>query len=104
MKFSPNGPKDIASGPISLSMEDFEERFLLQKIITTSSFVPERLEIRDSTQVNTDTKRIVILSRDKHHYQVFAFANNAQNGTESVVAIEDDDVSMSSGSSSRDSN
>jgi hypothetical protein len=98
MKYSPSRPKDTTFNPISLSTEDLQKRFLLQSITTTSSFIPERLEVRDSTQSNPNTRRIVILSRDKHHYQVFALAKNARNGIEPVVAIEDDDVSMSSGS------
>jgi anaphase-promoting complex subunit 4 len=57
------------------------------------AFVPERLEIREqSNKTNSDSRRIVILGKDRLHYKVFKFPGaDSTRGT----AAADEDIPMS---------
>ena len=95
LEYTPYRSKNATPNPTSFSNEEIEARFLLHKFSTSGNFVPERLEVRASAQ-NGNMERIVILSKDRHHYQVFSFDGD-ENGVRQVDA-ENDDVVMSGGS------
>jgi hypothetical protein len=97
MEYFPYHRENVPLSPTSFSNTDIQERFLMHKFESTGNFVPERLEARGSGNFGTDVRRVIVLSKDKYHYQVFAIKDRARDGTE-MLAAEDDDVSMSSGS------
>jgi anaphase-promoting complex subunit 4 len=73
IRYYPHKPK---SSPLDIKIVDDEhvmDLFLKHQVPSEGSFVPETMEIRGSNgkNDNPETRRIVILSRDRLHYQVF---------------------------------
>jgi hypothetical protein len=97
VEYVPYRPKDAGLSPAFFSNAEIQKLFSIHKFTDSSHFVPGSLEIRGLSQADIDLRRIVVLSKDKHHYQVFAFRNNKCDAAGNTTA-EDEDVSMSSDS------
>lgn len=90
MEFYPHNSK---SSPPDVEIMDDEhvlELFLKHKIVSEESFVPEKMEVRESNGKNTnaDSRRVVILSRDKLRYKVFklpSLSKETNNLEEDIV-------------------
>lgn len=76
----------------SFSDERVLQQFRRFNMFENPSFTPAKLEIRErNTGGEEDSRRILLLSRDKLHYKVFKFAHaDALSGE-----ADDEDISMS---------
>jgi hypothetical protein len=84
--------KNTPPRPTAFSNEDVLARFSEFKVPNSSAFVPERLEIRGSSNNDKDSRRIITLGKDKPHYKVFKIP---AADTMRRTAAADEDVPMS---------
>jgi anaphase-promoting complex subunit 4 len=84
--------KNIPPPPTVFRNEDILGRFSEFKIPNAGAFIPERLEIRGSSNKDKDSRRIIILGKDKMHYKVFKLPGA---DTMRRTAAADEDVPMS---------
>lgn len=76
MKYDPHNV-NAANDPKIFEDEEILSIFSMYTILTGDSFVPEKMEIRDSKSKertpNEDTRRLVFLGKDRLHYKVFKY-------------------------------
>lgn len=91
MKYSPHTANGKGLEPTILNNHQVLQLFSRYKISDGTSFVPEKLEIREKNprKEEEDSRRILLLGKDKLHYRVLKFAHPDAGAT------EDEDISMS---------
>ena len=77
IKYYPHKPK---SSPLDIKIVDDEhvmDLYLKHRIPTEASFIPATMEIRGSNgrKDDAETRRILIMSRDRLHYKVFKMSS-----------------------------
>jgi hypothetical protein len=95
LEYSPHDPSAESINPTIFADEEVLAHFLKYTISNEDSFVPERLEIRESKskgrRPNDDTRRIVFLGKDRLHYKVFKYPAQQLH----KISDGDEDISMS---------
>lgn len=93
LQYSPVTKANQPPKPIILSNEEVIERFPRHRVATDGPFVPESLEVRQQNPMarKSSKQRVVILERDRLHYNVLQFAEPASEEKRQ----NDEDVSMS---------
>lgn len=88
LEFTPH----VQSTPVSLSNEEVISRFSRHKIPGDSSFLPEKMEIRDRStgKQKDDPRRLFLLGKGRIHYKILKFA-----GSQPMKEQKDKDISMS---------
>ena len=73
LTYSPHTPNPNLSSIFVLDNEEIMERYSTYRIPVEEGFVPEKIEIREGkhTKPNRETRRIVILGKDRLHYKIF---------------------------------
>lgn len=90
MKFSPHMPNGKGLGPTILDDGQVLQHFSRYKLSDKTSFVPEKLEIREKNpgKAEEDLRRILLLGKDRLYYRVLKFARPGAGEP------EDEDISM----------
>ncbi|KUJ12694.1 uncharacterized protein LY89DRAFT_672835 [Mollisia scopiformis] len=99
LNYSPHSSKGKGGPTPHFSNQEVLQQFCKYKLSTDQAFVPERLEIRASSDMRhneggekqADSRRIILLSKDRLHYRVLRLG---KADALSEVA-EDEDISMS---------
>jgi hypothetical protein len=96
MDYSPHNPNTKSANPTVFTDEEVLARFSRYTIADEDSFIPEKMEIRESKgrKSKEDTRRIVFLRKGRLHYKVLKFPT-ANTGTRAVDKEVDEDISMS---------
>ena len=95
LEYFPNDPNAESIRPTIFAHDEVLGRFSRYTISTEESFVPERIEIRDSTskrrRANEDPRRIVVLGKDRLRYKVLKYPTAVPHN----ISEENGDISMS---------
>jgi hypothetical protein len=96
MDYSPHNPNTKSVNPTVFNNEEVLARFAKYTTASEDSFMPEKMEIRESkgTGSKEDTRRIVFLGKGRLHYKVFKFLTG-NYGTRTMDEDDDEDISMS---------
>jgi anaphase-promoting complex subunit 4 len=93
LEYSPHNPRTEPITPTVFNSDELLALFSKNTMSTEESFVPEKMEIRESKskvgKLNEDTRRIVILGKGRLKYKVFKYP------AQQLHKVPDEDISMS---------